>query len=67
MSEDLKKFIKNEYIPKSTIRYLLKLKENELQDLRVMFQLNDFKDEQMTIKIDTIKNEITFIKDILKC
>ena len=66
MSEDLIEFLKSEYVPKSSIRYI----QNELIDkkrgLDEVYALNDFKDDKTLERINETSALLRLVNKILE-
>ena len=66
MSEDLKEFLENEFIPKKTLQYIKNVTRKELFEVKNLYQIGDFKDEALGLKIGLLESKLELIDDLLK-
>lgn len=66
MSEDLKEFLENEFIPKKTLEYIKNVTRKELFEAKSLYQIGNFEDEALGLKISLLESKLELIDDLLK-
>lgn len=66
MSDDLKKFLSIEYIPRRTIEYIINILIKELFNLKSEYQIGNFENQELSIEIRILEGKIDLLEDIIE-
>lgn len=66
MSDDLKEFLRNEFIPKKTLEYVKNTIKKELFDIRNLYQIGNFEDNALGLKISILEGKLELIDNLLR-